>query len=65
MGIEAVTITQSSGIRATLVDSGYLTITVQFDNTGDLNVTLANLILDEAGDPILDEQGQYIIGGAG
>lgn len=65
MSLEAVTITQSSGIRATIIDSGYLLVSVSFDNSGDLDATLAALILDEAGDPILDTLGQYIIGGAG
>lgn len=56
-------IQQSSGVCATILDSGELNMTVSFDNKGDLDVILATLLLDEAGNPILDMQGQYIIGG--
>lgn len=65
MGLTAVTIVESSGVRAQILSTGYLLLTISFDDSGDLTPILAEIILDEAGDPILDVKGQYIIGGNG
>lgn len=56
-------IADSGVIELGIADSGRILLTASIDDSDSLNYQLTYVILDENYDPILDVQGQYILGG--
>lgn len=62
-GVITLGIADSGVIQLGIADSGRILFTASIDDSDSLQYQLMKVILDENHDPILDVNGQYILGG--